>query len=465
MRKKYNAIEVIQQPDAEPFYMISATAEEILDWSDVPRGKEDYLAGYQRSLQDKRTEQISRYLKQSPSNILPGAVIIATDEERVRVSDSGDFKIIEFEEDDRQFEEKLMALFGEYSTNLTEEELASAGINFGQDVDEDATPRSYMALLAKELQEAIQDWSKIPPERQIAIQNFIHGTSKPGLIIDGQHRVFGAKDVNSHDINLPVILMHGLPRKEQVFQFYMLNSKARPLKPTELRRIISTSLTDEEVSDLFDRFEEANVNAEEARWTYEMNTNADSVFRDLIDFGFSNDEYLIKENVADQLVKGFMKMPTSKYQLLINPVRDDWEDDDKRLGIFFDFWRAVRTNYQEEWDTALEYSRKGNQHQLFMKVSLLTLQRWILDRFVTALPYRSKGSAPPLSSTDAISEMVESTLQNLPGAFFTEKWQVPQLDTSEGREFLYGAMSEVWDTQGKNMGNRRLFKKQQNRSN
>jgi hypothetical protein len=45
--KRYQAIEVLQQPEAPPMYMIRAAARELLEWCDVPRTKEHYMAGYQ----------------------------------------------------------------------------------------------------------------------------------------------------------------------------------------------------------------------------------------------------------------------------------------------------------------------------------------------------------------------------------------------------------------------------------
>ena len=73
----------------------------------------------------------------------------------------------------------------------------------------------------------------------------------PSAIIDGQHRVFGAREVSDFDVVLPVVLLPGLPYEEQVFHFYVLNNKARPLRPTELRATISTSLTNKEIGDLY----------------------------------------------------------------------------------------------------------------------------------------------------------------------------------------------------------------------
>lgn len=461
--KKYPAIEVTQQPGAKPMYMIAVSAAELLEWCDVPRTKEDYMAGYQRILNEKRSEDIADYLKMSPQNTLPGAVIVATDAEYVTVTKDGNGVYLEVSEDSRDADTKLQELFGGFATRLSSEELASADIQFStfdeeDSYDESETPTSYLASLIKELEGAISNPDDLTPERRSAIEGYIEGASKPGLIIDGQHRVLGAKNVSEHDVMLPVVIMQGLPHQEQVFQFYVLNSKAKPLRPTELRRIISTSLTNAEIKDLYTRFHLTGIDADEARWTYEMHTSPKSVFKGLIDFGLGGSGEVIPENVADQLVRSFMKMPRKRYTSLMDPVAKRWDNIDERLDIFFDLWRAVSDEYSDAWEDAVKAATGGVQNQIFRKVALLTLQRFLLDRFVTALPYRGKTALPPFKNEEATKEMVISTLENLPAKFFIQEWKQKQMDTSEGRKVLYEEMGKTWDNAGRNIGNQRLFR-------
>lgn len=487
--KRYQAIEVRQQPDAPPMYMIRAAARELLEWCDVPRTKEDYMAGYQRALTPGRVKEIGGYLNQSPKNTLPGAIIVAADGDYVSVhkdcvkheEDEGEnqqseaqkedreeretreeYVFIEVRDDTRDFKTKVEELFGAFTTRLSNEELASADISFSsseetEEYDDSEYPISYLAKLAKELRDALTRPEDVPPERMKTIEDYISGVSKPGLIIDGQHRVLGAKNVSDHDVILPVVVMLGLSHQEQVFQFYVLNSKAKPLRPTELRRIVSTSLTNFEIEDLYARFRVSGLDPEEARWTYEMNNSPQSVFRGLIDFGFRNEGEIIPENVADQLVRSFMKMPRSRYASLTDPVRERWDDVEQRLRIFFELWKAVKTVYDDAWNEALECAKERNQKQIFTKVALLTLQKFLLDRFVTALPYRAQGASAPFQDEGSTKEMVVSTLKNLPSKFFMQEWKMTQMDTSAGRDLLYDQMSKAWDNQGETLGILRCF--------
>ena len=469
------------------------------------------MAGYQRALQEKRVQEIADYLRLSPNNIVPGAVIVAADLEHVTVTEDADGACtLEIEEDTRDFETKLQELWGMFTTRLSEAELESADIRVipgnqnttGRDIhattdagevpedddisefddedesdeddvdsldddedqgdiddeDDDASyPVSYLASLAKELSAAVTDWDNLSEERQDAIKGYIEGVSKPGLIIDGQHRVFGAKDVSEHPIELPVIILPGLEFAEQVFQFYVLNSKARPLRPTELRRIVSTSLTNPEIDDLYARFRAAGVEAEEARWTLELNTNPSSPFARRIDFGFKGPGEVIPENVADQVVRAFMKMPARRYSALIKPVAEQWADPEKRLHMFFWFWNAIKDVYSKLWTQAESAADRGEKHQLFMKVSMLTLQRFLLDRFVTALPFRGDED-PPFANKEAVNIMVKAALTNLPAKFFETEWKLKQIDTSEGKKDLYDAMEAVWTNHGKVDRRNRLFR-------
>src|SRR5690349_5222104 len=121
--RRYKAIEVLQQPAAPRMYLIAVPAAELLEWADVPRTKEDYMAGYQRLLTSGRTADITQYLEQSEKNVLPGAIIVAADAEYISVVQEGPALFIEVKEDNRDKKTKLEELFGGFSTRLSPEEL------------------------------------------------------------------------------------------------------------------------------------------------------------------------------------------------------------------------------------------------------------------------------------------------------------------------------------------------------
>ncbi len=314
-----------------------------------------------------------------------------------------------------------------------------------------------MTIVAADLEEAARDWDSLSPDKQAAIEEYLKYASKPGMIIDGQHRVYAAKNVNEFDVILPVVLIEALPMPEQVFHFYVLNNKAKPLTKTELRRTISTALTATEIDSLWSRLKEAGVDPDKVRLTLLINTDENSPFKGLVDFGLDEDTGFIKENVAYQLVDSFVSMP-ARYRALGDavPAWDKKSDKIDRLPTFYAFWHAIKNAYPNAWAEGLEARGKS---QFFMRVSLLTLQSFILDNLLMVNNVlRKQEQPPPFGELDALSDHVVSTIEDLPEEFFTREWTEKQMDTSQGRRILRASIQEVIDARGKNLGNRTLFK-------
>jgi len=326
------------------------------------------------------------------------------------------------------------------------------------DDDADIPPESYLALIVKKLESVGNDFEKLDPEFRDAVYEYLDNTSKPGLILDGQHRVYGAKGVNEFPVNLPIVLIPDLEISEQVFHFYVLNNKARPLNKTELRSIVSTSLSNEEIHQLYDRFEQVGVTAEEASWTHKMNTDRDSPFRDLVNFGYPGSRAPIPENVANTVVSKFIKMGR-KYKPLFESV-NDWSSEnavgyDYRLKVFFALWRAVKLKYPNAWQSAVTEG-KG---QILQKVNLIILQEFLLDKLVSEMPKRkAKNEGSPFSDISQLELEVSFQLHYLTEEFYNRTWVLKGLDTGAGHKEFRSALDDAVNSQSLNLGNRKLFK-------
>lgn len=396
---RYTAIRLVQQPGAPIMYLMGVDASDLLEWADVPNAKADYMAGYQRVYNKDRAAQIADFLASDGKNIIPGAVVVTVSGDAIRIvpnsGTTGTDEVVTLEVTlaVESFESRLERVYNQFYSRLGEDERTSiettskidavlegtaqseAESNSSGDDEESGLPESYLAALAAELKAAVENWKGIPATRRAAITNYVNSVSKPGLIIDGQHRVFGAKDVSDHAVTLPVVLLPELQVAEQVFHFYVLNNKAKPLSPVELRRTVSTSLTNREIDDLWVRFEGAGIDPEAARWTFKLNTDARSPFKDLIDFGLGGQGF-IKENVAYQVVSKFVKMPR-KYRALHKDV-PAWNtgNADDRLAHFYAFWTAIMQRYPSAWKTAVD--NQGGQ--ILYKASFSTRRRCLSSK-------------------------------------------------------------------------------------
>jgi hypothetical protein len=470
--RSYKAIKIVQRPDAAPFYVLGVDAPEILEWADVPRKKAAYMAGYQRELDD-RHEKLTKFLKQDPKNIVPGAIIIAVRSDAVNIEEIGDGVVnLTISQEQASNEELVNRLHERFRSRLSESELKSielisqdlddsqrdSDLDESDDSDDDPIPESYLARLTAELGLAVRDGlDQLLPDRRSAIEEYVQGTAKPGLILDGQHRVFAAKNIDTFDVRLPVVVLPGLETSEQVFHFYVLNNKAKPLKPTELRSTISTSLSNKEIEGLYDRLKSTGVDSEEASWTHKIQTDESSPFRSLVDFGFKDTGGFIPENVLFQVAKKFMK-PARRFTLLTKDV-DGWTDDGVRLGLFYSFWGAIKEKYSNAWQVGIEDS---DQRQIFYKATMVCLQELLFESLAKGMPSRArKKLASPFADPIDLFGEVEAALFFLPEEFFLKKWQETGLDTKERREFLKGQMEQAINKQGEKLGTIQLFKNKQ----
>jgi DGQHR domain-containing protein len=461
---EYIALKVEQRDGAKPFYLLSSPASEIVKWSGVPRKKAEYMVGYQRELVEKRFENIKKFLDEDDNNIMPGSILIAIKNEniiieaideqkslyklKINIDKTQDLKQLMYNELYSRLDESEKKFVDNYKISLN---LEPTDENI-DDYDDYTQPDSYLSSLVAEL----KVFEQLEPNRKKEIEEYILSISKPGLILDGQHRVYGAKNAKGN-INLPIVILPGMDPSEQVFHFYVINNKAKPIKPTELRAVVSTSLSNKEIDNLYDRFKLSGVITAEAQWTHFINTDSKSPFNGLINFGLEEDKGIILENVMYQVVKKFIK-PNNKYNANLNLVKD-WKNDsgsyDYRLNLFFVFWNVIKKTYPEAWDNAI----KGINKQLLMKVSMLTVQEVLFDKLDSLIPFLdSRNLDLPFSNEAVLEEHMQFTLVVLPEAFFIKEWTEKSLDTPSGRALLKEQIEKAMNNKGKSLGNMVLFK-------
>jgi DGQHR domain-containing protein len=464
---EYRAVKVQQTPSSRPFYLLSCKAEELLYWCDVPRKKEEFMAGYQRDLSERHVKIKEFFETDEARNIIPNAIIVAGQPESYTVEDCGDGTCkVRVSVDEIDIASGIKKVLNSLKARLGEGEIAPARlINeedpepvIDQEEDEATTPQSYLATLTQQLSEAGEQLNGLQESTREAVIDYVKGMLKPGLIIDGQHRVFGAKNVSQFDVYLPVVLIPGMSHEEQVFHFYVLNNKARPLSKTELRTIVSTSLSNKEIDDLYTRFKQVGVTAEQTEWTFRMNTDPHSPFRTLINFGFQGSNGPIPENVAYQLVSRFMQ-PNRKYRMLVENVAEwDGPGAEKwhfRLKLFFGLWRAIKELYPSAWQAA----EQGTNKQLLQKVCLINLQEYLFDTLNQEMPRRrQRKEGSPFGSDHTLNEEVKFSLNFLKEEFFVKEWKVKGLDTSVGHKVFREALNNAITNQSSNLGNLRLFR-------
>jgi len=463
--KKYTVIKMKQREGSEEYYVGSINSRDILEWADVPRKKATILAGYQRELIKKRHEKITEYLNLSEENILIGAILISIDD-TVEKKDLGNglFELTISTVDTETIDTKLVKSYASVlydRLSSEEQEYVDSGRidpelsevieyeEIAEEIESKITPQSYLSQLTLEL----MNFETLNRERQLDIYDFIASMSKPGWILDGQHRVYGAKNANEQ-INLPVIFLPEMDVQEQVFNFYVLNKKAKPLNPTELRAVIGTSLSNKEIQSLWNRLEQTGISVDETGWTHKAHTTEESPFYGLVRFGFVDENNaFIPENVLYRVMHAFMR-PNKKYNKMFQDIKE-WEKDDYRMKLFFLFWKFISTKYSTSWKKSI----LGENRQIHMKVAMIVLQEFLMDELLNDYKMIERYKLPkPFEDTEALETSILDVLQSLPEDFFLLEWKQKSLDTSGGKSFLRSQMEDIKRKEGKYLTSHSLFK-------
>ncbi len=439
---KYNALKVTQTPNSAPFYIISAKAEDIVDWADAPRKVASFKVGFQRELNEIRVDDISDYLRLSKENILPGAILIAINKDDIEITSSKIEGIFEIEIKDKPLldDDALINYYCSlYESRLSDLELEKVSnnvmsengdLNNANSDNDEIIPESYLSDIVI----ALKNFKNLEENEQKNILKYLKINYKQGIILDGQHRVFGAKNISEYPTFLPVVLFPDMKESEQVFHFYVMNNMAVPINKTELRNVISTSLSDKEINILYDRFKEMGVHAKEARWTTLINSDSNSPFKGLIWFGLKDSEGFIKENVMDQVIKRFIN-PGRQYNTLFLDFEDWFDQNDKYINykfrLFYSFWNIIKELYPIAWG----HSLKQQKGQILMKATLLTLQEFYFEGLLRDNPRRmTKKEISPFSTEESFIESVKTQFNYIGEDFFLNEWKRKDIDTTSGRK-------------------------------
>ena len=85
---------------------------------------------------------------------------------------------------------------------------------------------------------------------------------RPALVVDGQHRLYGAQSTSS-DVYLPVVALPHSDISDHIYQFVVINEKAEKVDRELLNDIFASSLTPEEQDAMRTQFGRIGVNIEE----------------------------------------------------------------------------------------------------------------------------------------------------------------------------------------------------------
>jgi len=466
------------RPGAGRILQFVAPAADIRGWAGVPRKAFDYQHGFQRTLQTTRIKEVAEFFRKDPKNISPTSVVVGFTgpieiEEvegvaspyakavRVKVS-MDDLDSVSMEDLADRVLAVLKTRLAPEAVELIENNLESAiaqairleeeaSIKEGLDVEqgevgsEGAPEQSYLGDFYARLlgyRKGTTPWPDSDELREV-----LYSFLKPGIIVDGQHRVFGAATANE-GLLLSVCAIPDASWAESVYQFVVINQKAKPIKPAFLSSIIATSLNSDEIAAVYGRLETSRIDVGRAETMERINTDAASPFKGMIDFQVSGSPGFLQFPGMSSLVRDFEALPRSFPVLLRDGT---WSTAE---GTWFDhfcaFWRGVRSYFEGRDSRLWQRPTEANPNNLLKIVTLQEVQRLVLSTWADS---RDKKFGDPADT----EEWAKLYWDEFPTAFFTDEWRKKGLQTSVGRSYLRDAIMETRRNIGrKSWGHRRL---------
>lgn len=311
-----------QNPQSPDLFAFVASVDDLKPLCGVARKGEHNLTNYQRSLDMGRvTKELHPFFKH-PENCSPTAVVLSlqetplskiTFEEAVIAGKPTDFPytfkklVIEFQDPATLSKEEILShmkefldrrLVGEENSSedddgdiLEDDLLADSGesesLQNGDTVEiessEDATSNDAPTEIGTSMLRSIRKQLDTPDQVNDEMLDAYRDMLKPALIIDGQHRLFGAASVEE---NIPFLFCALVEPewKEQVFQFTVINDKAAGIPKPFITSLAGISLTTIELDLLRNRLSEAGIKLWEVEVMQRLGFDSRSPLQGLIDF-------------------------------------------------------------------------------------------------------------------------------------------------------------------------------------
>lgn len=436
------------------------------------------LTNYQRALDDKRVrEQVTPFFRMS-QNCSPTAIVLSLQETnvcKISFEDSGipsldsgiHLKRLQLDLRDlkKTSSEDIVAFAVEFldarisdldvgeaeegdepniETQTDTEGDSSQDSADGEDDTTEEDPVEIGQSMLRSLREKLDSPELLSEEMIDSLREML----MPALVIDGQHRLFGASGVEE-DVPLLVCSMIKPDWKEQVFQFIVVNDKAAGIPKPFITSLAGMSLTGPELDELRNRLSQAGIQLWEVEVMQRLGYDSASPFCNLIEFKVAGSQ---SQGLGYQTMKRVGKAwysPKSAglYKLMqalyVKPgdkcparkvLRERWQSLEDWFQFLCLFWDAYKNKFEKTsvWEV---------HSNLLTAVVIEMLQA----DFMKVLDAQSKvlWNVSTLDDTKRIEEMtgrIREFVQEHVGYFHTKhfdrEWKRKSLNQKDGKKDL-----------------------------
>ncbi len=504
MEKKFEFVgfSYKQNPSSPELFAFVAPAEELVEFSGVARKSENFLTNYQRALDETRVLKEIRPFFENPNNCSPTSVVLSIKETPTckveffdidvkginsgvhlkklvlsynNLEDSDNETIIELS---KEFLDQRLANDDDEAdiTDETDENDENLDDSIGEDKndaidDEGENGDDGIEIgtsMLKKLREQLNEVENIDKDFIDNLREML----KPALVIDGQHRLFGASKVEE-PLPMLVCALVEPDWKEQVFQFTVINDKATGIPKPFITSLAGMSLTKVELDELRERLIQAGVQLWEVEVMQLLGYDPQSIFCNKIEFKLTKKTKGVASGLGYQTMKrvgkawydtkspGLLKVMKVLYyndiekRIAGKSLKTEWQHSKNWFEFFCLFWKEV----EEKFGT----SKIWEMHSPLMIAV-------VLEQFQEAFFSQLNSMADVyfaevnIDSVVDRSELVKSKFKTLARNFvskfekkhFNKPYKRKSLNHKEGKELLLDYFTKIRDQHS--VSNHALFR-------
>jgi DGQHR domain-containing protein len=244
----------------------------------------------------------------------------------------------------------------------------------------------------------------------------LNETDKPGMIIDGQHRLMGVLEFD-RCTPLNVVALMNASDDETAFQFLVVNNKASKVPNSHLKALALHYREDA----LDDRLREVRMSiSQHLDFVGFADQEPQSPFKGKIEWPNNpEDQGFIAANAIESAI-AYLKQKRVP----------EFEDDGILLGFFFAIWTPISIKF------ARYFNKDSN---LLKKVSIVVLTEVLADNLIVEYDNQRLD----LTDYEKVAKEVERIIETINPKFWESKWTAKSLDTSTGRSLLRDSLIKV----------------------
>jgi len=242
------------------------------------------------------------------------------------------------------------------------------------------------------------------------------GTTKPGLVIDGQHRLLGMNDyAPTTDVNVVAILASS--DMEKAFQFLVINNKASKVSMDHIRAL---ALHYEEAA-LKTRLETARLTLDpNVGYVGLVNNEEDSPFRGMVSWPLTPEANRIIVPASIEASIGLIQQ---------QKVRE-FASEDVLLEFFYTIWRMIKDTWPDLWNA---------NSRLLSKVGIICMTQYMTDALIGSYDL----GRIDVSDPEQVARLVAEVLSNQERRFWQVAWTSTSYDTKVGRALIVSSLVQI----------------------